>query len=41
MSKKVLDHELLTSSFEDITSVGLNFIEEANKNLVDANKLSK
>lgn len=26
MSKKVLDQELLTSSFEDIGSLGLNFI---------------
>ena len=28
MSKKVLDQELLTSSFEEIGSVGLTFIDQ-------------
>ena len=34
MSNKVLDQELLTSSFKDIGEIGLENIEKGNKNLV-------
>lgn len=50
MGKKVLDQELLTSSFEEIGSVGLGFIDQGNfiwncnlgnRNLLEANTLAK
>jgi len=41
MGNKVLEQELLTSSFREIGEVGLFHIEKGNKNLVDANTLSK
>ena len=41
MENKVLEQELLTSSFRQIGEIGLFHIEKGNKNLVDANTLSK
>lgn len=41
MSNKVLEQELLTSSFMEIGEVGLFHIERGNKNLVEANEISK
>lgn len=41
MSNKVLEQELLTSSFREIGEVGLFHIEKGNKNLIEANELSK
>jgi hypothetical protein len=40
MSKKVLDQELLTSSFEEIGSVGLTFIDQGILNIIQAIKIS-
>lgn len=41
MENKVLEQELLTSSFREIGEIGLFHIEKGNKNLVDANAISK
>jgi hypothetical protein len=41
MSIKVLEQELLTSSFREIGEVGLFHIEKGNRNLIDATTLSK
>ncbi len=41
MSNKVLEQEMLTSSFREIGEVGLFHIEKGNSNLVEANVLAK
>lgn len=41
MENKVLEQEILTSSFREIGEVGLFNINKGNKNLVEANKISK
>jgi hypothetical protein len=40
MSNKVLEQELLSSSFMEIGEIGLFHIDAGNKNLIEANKLS-
>lgn len=41
MSNKVLEQELLSSSFKDIGQTGLYYIDRGNTNLIEANMLSK
>lgn len=41
MENKVLEQEVLTSSFREIGEIGMFHIDKGNKNLVEANTISK